>query len=666
MTTSGWVRRMTAMGLATVLAAGIGACSYERDREQARHADRDPDGALHLDPELVSSLSTFDACDDLLDYLRTEGAKLVGPYGFGGGMVAYATGGATSSAAVEDAGRAPAPAPASAPSLRASEDQAPGFSSTNVQEEGVDEPDLVETDGRRLVTVVAGRLSVMDVTDNQPRLLGTLALDQGGSGGYGEAQLLLDGARVAVLRPVAGGASPMAGVRAPGRTAPPTAGPISATRVTVVDLTDATAPKIADEVTFDGDLVAAHMVDGVVRVVLRSGFPSLPFLFPSGSEESVEVATEANRKVVADSTLDDWLPHHAVNGGPPRRTSECDDVRHPGVFSGLGMVTVVSVDLADPRPGPGATVLGAGETVYASTSQLYVTSAQWTAGPAPSCPPNASCVASFVPGTTATDVHEFSIEDRVRTTYEASGRIDGHLLSSYSLSEHGGVLRVATTDDSTQESAVVVLRRDGEELRQVGAVDGLGKGERIYAVRFLGDRGYVVTFRRTDPLYVLDLREPEQPVLAGELKIPGYSAYLHPLDDHRLLGVGQDASEQGRVQGTQLSLFDVSDPAAPTRLANVTLPGTGSEVEADPHAFLWWAPQQLAVVPVVDFAAGTSAGFGFVVGDASLEERGHLQQPDGSHVRRTMVVDGRLLTLSDAGVATSDLTTFAHQGWLAY
>jgi hypothetical protein len=677
MTTNGWVRRVAATGLAAVLVAGVGACSYERERERVREADRDPD-SLRLDPELVSSLTTFDACDDLLAYLRTEGAKLVGPYGFGGGPMTYATGGATGATAAragavqEDAaGSASAPVTTAAPKAVADAPSAApdGFSTTNVQEEGVDEPDLVETDGRRLVTVTGDRLRVVDVTEDQPRLLGTLRLDgdpDRNGGGYGGAQLLLAGDRVAILRPQYGGIAELSGRAVAGRSIAPIAQPVSSTKVTVVDLGDPTAPKVADEVTFDGNLVAARMVDGVVRVVLRSGFPNLPFLFPSGSEQSVEVATEANRKVVADSTLDDWLPHHSVDGGAARRTTDCDAVRHPGAFSGLGMVTVVSVDLEDARPGPGATILGAGETVYASASNLYVTSSRWTAGPVPSCPPNASCAASFVPATNETDVHQFSIEDRVRTTYEASGRIAGHLLSSYSLSEQDGVLRVATTDDTKQESAVVVLRRDGDELRQIGAVEGLGKGERIYAVRFLGDRAYVVTFRQTDPLHVIDLRDPEHPALAGELQIPGYSAYLHPLDDHRLLGVGQDASDRGRVQGTQLSLFDVSDPAHPTRLAVATLPATVSEVEADPHAFLWWAPQQLAVVPVQSFATGTSAGFGFVIGDTGIEERGHLQQPDGSQVRRTMVVGGRLLTLSDAGVATSDLTTFAHEGWLAY
>jgi hypothetical protein len=404
------------------------------------------------------------------------------------------------------------------------------------------------------------------------------------------------------------------------------------------------------------------MVDGVARLVLRSSMPDLPFLYPSGSQESVDVATEANRKVVADSTLADWLPEARVGDGPGRAITDCRDVSRPATFSGLGMVTVVTVDAEDPRPGPGATVLGAGDTVYASTGHLYVTSTAW--GPAPSCPPNADC--AFVPGSAGTDVHAFAIDDPVRTTYEASGHVGGHLLNSYSLSEHEGDLRVATTDDGTMESTVSVLRRDGDELHVIGSVGGLGKGERIYAVRFIGDRGYVVTFRQTDPLHVLDLADPAHPALVGELKIPGYSSYLHPVGDDRLLGIGQDASDLGRVQGTQVSLFDVSDPAAPKRLAAAALPGSTSEAEYDPHAFLWWAKAKLAVVPVQDYRVGTSGAVGFSVGDSSVDERGRITPPDGSMIRRSIAVGDRLLTVSDTGVGSSDLTTLAAQGYLGY
>ena len=123
-------------------------------------------------------------------------------------------------------------------------------------------------------------------------------------------------------------------------------------------------------------------------------------------------------------------------------------------------------------------------------------------------------------------------------------------------------------------------------LTRIGSVSGLGKGERIYAVRFMGERGYVVTFRQVDPLYTLDLSDPTAPKVVGELKIPGYSAYLHPVGDNLLLGIGREGS------GVKASLFDVSNMAAPTQVAQLMFGSGNTAVEFEPHAFLYWAPSE--------------------------------------------------------------------------
>jgi uncharacterized secreted protein with C-terminal beta-propeller domain len=175
----------------------------------------------------------------------------------------------------------------------------------------------------------------------------------------------------------------------------------------------------------------------------------------------------------------------------------------------------------------------------------------------------------------------------------------------------------------------------------------------------------VVTFRQTDPLYVVDLSDPTKPVVAGELKIPGYSAYLHPIGDHRLIGIGQDATEQGRVQGTQVSLFDVSDPAAPKQVAKATLPASQSEAEFDHHAFLWWAKTGLTMVPVQSYQDGTSGAVGFTVDGDSVTELGRVQHRDRVPIRRSIVVGERVLTLSETGLQGSDLATLAERSWMS-
>ena len=139
--------------------------------------------------------------------------------------------------------------------------------------------------------------------------------------------------------------------------------------------------------------------------------------------------------------------------------------------------------------------------------------------------------------------------------------------------------------------------RTARTSTSISSVGGLGKTEQIRSVRFLDDTGYVVTFRQTDPLYVIDLSDPANPVLDGELKIPGYSAYLHPVGDGLLLGVGQNATDEGRTLGTQLSLFDVSDPTNPQQIDTLPIGGS-SEVEWDHKAFLYWPEDGTIVLPV--------------------------------------------------------------------
>jgi uncharacterized secreted protein with C-terminal beta-propeller domain len=219
---------------------------------------------------------------------------------------------------------------------------------------------------------------------------------------------------------------------------------------------------------------------------------------------------------------------------------------------------------------------------------------------------------------------------------------------------------------------VYALRLDGGELKQIGHVGGLGKGERIYGVRFAGPVGYVVTFRQTDPLYTVDLADPTRPRVLGELKVDGYSAYLHPLDGTRLLGVGQDVRDN-RSRGTQVAVFDVADLGAPRRVSRLTMPDSWSDAEYDPHAFLYWPADGTVVLPLFAYDKEgkdhSSVAVLRVAGD-HLRDAGRVThpvrgaEPWTSRITRSLVVGHTLWTVSEAGLMASDLGSLARQAWL--
>ena len=339
----------------------------------------------------------------------------------------------------------------------------------------------------------------------------------------------------------------------------------------------------------------------------------------------------------------------------------------PPPSPGLGLLTVLTVDLAKGlEPVDSVAVLTDGRIVYASPESLYVATERWADRPAPDEPQRAE------QGVT-TQIHKFDISSPARAQYRGSGQVPGYLLNQWSLSEHRGVLRVVSTESPAwwgegreTESFLTTLRHSGGALVQAGRIGGLGKGERVYAVRMIGDVGYVVTFRQIDPLYTIDLAVPERPRVLGELKIPGYSAYLHPVGEDLLLGVGQDATEEGRPLGTQLSLFDVSNLRRPTRLHSEPLGPGWSEAESDHHAFLFWPRTGLVVLPFEQQAVGYRVGRARGIDRVGRieHERGRLEWTPG--VRRSLVVRNAVLTVSDAGVKSSSLTSLEELGWAAF
>ena len=256
------------------------------------------------------------------------------------------------------------------------------------------------------------------------------------------------------------------------------------------------------------------------------------------------------------------------------------------------ITTISTIDTADGNYLESISFLGSTHTYYASLTSLYLVSRQYP------------IYYHFDQYREQQTVYQFNIDGAL--SYTGRGFVDGRMLSQYSMSEYGGALRIATTSGNSwstigTDNALFILKSNqNEALEIIGELHGLGKeNETIHAVRFIGDRGYVVTFRRTDPFYTLDLKDPTAPVVAGALMIPGFSEYIHPIDENRILSIGRDADSSGRATGLQIQLFDISDFTTPILTDKIIIGDnrTYSEAEYNPKVFAYRSSDNMFGLP---------------------------------------------------------------------
>lgn len=528
----------------------------------------------------------------------------------------------------------------------------PSATGTNVQEAGIDEPDTVKSAESAILALAEGDLHAVVTGPDGPAVADTLELSEDGGG------VAVDGPKAAY----SGGPSSILvhgdlalvvgyGYSDQGST----------TTLTEVDISDPSALRVVETTVAEGSFVSGRQSGSTARLVI-SAYPDVGALRKHRGEPKR------------------WLPALTTfrSGKSAKRTrhrlSSCRQVGRTESYSGSGLLSVLTVDLGDgAKVLDSDAILTAGDTVYASADRMYVATQRWSwrnqAGD-----DRASSV--------GTQIHAFSTSEPEATEYVGSGRVPGWMLNQWSMSERDGYLRVASTTvppwesgggaSGESESFVTVLDENGGELTRVGQLGGLGLDEQIYAVRFFDDVGYLVTFRQVDPLYTLDLSDPTAPKLAGELKIPGYSAYLHPVGEGLLLGVGQDADVDGATKGAQLSLFDVSDPSAPSRIATHDLGRNAySEVEWDHHAFFFDAATGVSITPISDYRANGQDFYGAAgvrVEPTGFTELARLQHGTRwrAAITRSLAREGSVYTVSARGVMQHDPLTLESSGFAAF
>ena len=551
-------------------------------------------------------------------------------------------------------------------------------SDTNTQVNGVDEADYVENDGNYVYTAHNGQLTIVRAADVS--VASQTALSGNVLGEY------LSGDRLTVVsQSSTGWYGPQVKMAyGPWQPWKPQ------TTVTVYDVTDRSAPVVVKETTFDGSYQSSRAVGGTVYLVLQRSVqvpaPSytdtpIEYLTPPG-----EVLPEAKIRYdpsapIANRTYETWdeyvarvgddivnlsLPHvYSVNADGTTVDlgviAGAGDIVRPQTADQQSLVTVVSVDAqrsGDPVDAVATMVSGWASTVYMTQGALYVATNQDT----------------YTDGSysTGTRIDRFVVVGPL-LGWQGTGVVPGTLINQFAMDESGGYLRVATHTDNN-DNGVHVLDTSGATLDQVGQLTGLAPGEQLYAVRYVGNTAYLVTFVRTDPLFAVDLTDPKAPVLQGELVVPGVSNYLQSVGDGLLLGIGQEREAGSWNSHLQATLFNVADGAQPIQLDREYLDSgyqwSWSDAQFDHHALLYSAADGLLVVPVSASGYDPETGYRYSqylkvlrVGPTGLTVVGEIHPSES--VQRTVRIGDVLYAVGDTGVTAYRLSDLAEIGTTA-
>ena len=662
---------MVLMVLASMLMAGC--LGYFENQEEEQNFDWiTPELLLGNRMRSSPALNHYDGCAELEEDLRNSMIEemMVGldqasywhwnSWGFRGGMMfddmvmemdgdmaMPETTGSDSSNSMDSS---------SPPSTSGAGDREGQYSETNNQEEGVDEADFLKTDGYHIYMINNGQLVILGVPE-----FGNITLESNMTLEGSPMQMLVSGDQLVIISSVSYWDLE---IDDPVRIAMMVDNSedereysyyrySNKVKYSVLNITNRSDPQIDRELYLDGSYQTSRLVDGTLRAVTHSyaqlqglqTYPDLPESYweidyddPERQDiwnESVDEAVAYNIGVISALTLADFSPrmHERMADGTVAELSTvsatCEEFSAAADSVGRGFTTIMTIELfGDIIEYELDHVSSSWVEVYASQDMLILAEPAndwwwyWRND-------------AFEE---ATNIHAFDISDGGLTTYIGSGRVTGTVNDQFSLSEYNGTIRVATTQDVwgrwwledgdnwTGPTNDVYVLAPAEcmipegcddqtpELMQIGHVGGIAEGETIWSCRFIGEKGYLVTFRNMDPLWTIDLSNPTNPQVIGELEVPGVSTYIHPLSDDHLLTIGIAGGEDGLGLdwgNTQISLFDVSNFADPTLASALQLAPVDrnsqdwwswawsySEATYEHKAFTYWAPAELLAIPL--------------------------------------------------------------------
>lgn len=549
------------------------------------------------------------------------------------------------------------------------------FSGTNVQVPGVDEADIVKTDGKYIYQVRGNELLIVDAfPSSELGLLSTTEFDEE----FIPSDIFLNEDRLVVVgRSPApesetkesfnynldfrNGGSYRSGSRSvleapvPGwafADDPPDSG---VTEIRVIDVEDRTDPLAVRTVRLEGAYVSARVVDEQLYLVARNTVTM-----------SID-PSEATPDAISIPTPRYW----DSIAGEDSMSTNLDDLEYFPEAVAPDYITIATLDLGSDDEKLGLkTILGSAENIYSSTDNLYVTA---------STRKRAEASGSY---DEMTEIHRFALEDG-NVTYSGMGEVPGEILNQFSMDENGSYFRIATTFEQRSNNLFVL----DDDLQIVGTLEDLAPGEKIYSVRFMGKRAYIVTFRQVDPFFAIDLSDPTSPTVLGELKIPGYSDYLHPYDENHIIGIGKDTYGDGTpawYQGIKLSLFDVTDPTNPKEVYKDVIGDRGSEsiLLNDHRALLFDLEKGVMAFPVQVFDQGSNklefdGAYIYSLGGKEkmaykgrishlyFDQQGRTGQSSKS-IQRLLYMDDDLYSISDQMIRVNGLDTLVGKGALEF
>jgi uncharacterized secreted protein with C-terminal beta-propeller domain len=511
------------------------------------------------------------------------------------------------------------------------------YSGTNIQVEGVDEADVVKTDGEFIYYARGNQVIILKAYPaDEAGIVTRINVEKHVSDIYvsGERLVIFTSEDYYYIEEYSDGER-----NGPGTT------------ITVYDITDKAIPKKIRELGIDGSYFNSRLIGDYIYYIITN--PAY--------------------------ILDDDVPLPTIRESNTWSTIEPEQIWCPNNTRGwMEYYTITGLNIQNPEA-PLTTetfLLDSTSTVYVSPTNLYLTCRSWSSG---------------------TTITKIGIK-KGAITFKANGTVPGYVLNQFSMDEYDGYFRVATTNHNWRSGStgnnVYVLN---EDLETVGELENLAPGEEIYSARFIGTRCYLVTFKKVDPLFTIDLSDPENPIVLGKLKIPGYSDYLHPYDENTLIGVGKETVEAKEgdfawYQGVKISLFDVSDVENPRELAKIEIGDRGTESPAlyDHHAFLFSRARNLLVIPILeakidddDFSGEVPSNFygeytyqGAYVFNISLkgiELRGQITHLEDEidllksgywfnseyEVERSLYIEENLYTLSQGMIKINSLETLS-------